>query len=114
MHILAGTHLKEEPSQEEVSSSPTKKSKQYYPVKIVLPPNKSRVLFFESKEDMEMWKKVLQQAMGYSDMFEFYQMESTLGKGQFGLVKLATHKKTGLKMAVKTVKKKNMKAIEVF
>eukprot|EP00352_Strombidinopsis_acuminata_P007503 CAMPEP_0176369324 /NCGR_PEP_ID=MMETSP0126-20121128/23206_1 /TAXON_ID=141414 ORGANISM="Strombidinopsis acuminatum, Strain SPMC142" /NCGR_SAMPLE_ID=MMETSP0126 /ASSEMBLY_ACC=CAM_ASM_000229 /LENGTH=47 /DNA_ID= /DNA_START= /DNA_END= /DNA_ORIENTATION= len=47
-------------------------------------------------------------------MFNYYEMKETLGKGQFGLVKLATHKKTKFKMAIKTVKKKNMKAIEVF
>lgn len=52
--------------------------------------------------------------MGYSNMFDYYEMKETLGKGQFGLVKLATHKKTKFKMAIKTVKKKNMKAIEVF
>jgi len=52
--------------------------------------------------------------MGYSNMFDFYDMKETLGKGQFGLVKLAKHKKTGLQMAIKTVKKKNMKAVEVF
>lgn len=37
-----------------------------------------------------------------------------MGKGQFGLVKLGTHKKTGKKVAIKTVKKANMKPIEVF
>ena len=72
------------------------------------------MLFFETEAEQNRWKQVLQQAMGYSNMFDYYQIESTLGKGQFGLVKLATHKKTGLKMAIKTVKKKNMKAIEVF
>jgi serine/threonine protein kinase len=41
-------------------------------------------------------------------------VKNTLGKGQFGLVQLAVHKKTGLKVAIKTVKKKDMKAIEVY
>jgi len=52
--------------------------------------------------------------MGYSNVFDFYEVSVNLGKGQFGLVKLAEHKKTGVKVAVKMVKKANMKQIEVF
>ena len=47
-------------------------------------------------------------------MFDFYIFEDNLGKGQFGLVKLATHKKTGKKVAIKTVHKKDMKPIEIY
>jgi serine/threonine protein kinase len=39
--------------------------------------------------------------MGYSNVFDFYELEKTLGKGQFGLVKLGTHKSTGIKVAIK-------------
>ena len=47
-------------------------------------------------------------------MLEYYEIGKTLGKGQFGLVKLAVHKKTGQQVAIKQVKKKNMTHIEVF
>ena len=47
-------------------------------------------------------------------MFDFYTFEADLGKGQFGLVKLANHIKTGKKVAIKTVNKKDMKPIEIF
>jgi serine/threonine protein kinase len=41
-------------------------------------------------------------------MFDFYDIKETLGKGKFGLVKAATHKKTGKKVAVKVMSKKEM------
>ena len=47
-------------------------------------------------------------------MFDYYDVGETVGKGQFGLVKLATHKKTGRKVAIKIVKKKDMKPIEIY
>lgn len=47
-------------------------------------------------------------------MFDYYQIEDTLGKGQFGLVKLAIHKQNGKKVAVKTIHKKDMKPIEIY
>ena len=52
--------------------------------------------------------------MGYSNIFNFYNLDKTLGKGQFGLVKLAIHKHSSKKVAIKQVKKKNMTHIEVF
>ena len=56
----------------------------------------------------------MQKAMGFSNVFDFYKFEKVLGKGQFGLVKLGTHLKTGQQVAVKQVKKKNMTLIETF
>ena len=56
----------------------------------------------------------MQAAMGNVNVFQFYQLDKTLGKGQFGLVKLALHKQTGRRVAIKQVKKKNMTHIEVF
>ena len=76
-----------------------------YPVKIILPPNKSRILYFKSEEQQEIWNKQLKIAMGYSDMNDFYDVTEFLGKGQFGEVNLAIHKRTGKKVAIKMVKK---------
>ena len=80
----------------------------------MLPPNKSRILYFDSQEKQKSWMSMLLKAMGFADLFDFYELGKTLGKGQFGLVKLATHKVTGAMAAIKTVKKANMKPIEVF
>lgn len=109
MHSLIGTFIKEmppEPSQSEGCD--------LYPVKIVLPPNKSRLLYFKSEKLQLMWLESLRKLVGYANMFDYYNFEDNLGKGQFGLVKLASHKKTGQKTAIKTVNKKDMKPIEIY
>lgn len=48
-----------------------------------------------------------------NDVFDFYKMIDELGKGQFGVVKLATHKSDQMKVAIKTVKKEKMTPIEI-
>ena len=53
-------------------------------------------------------------ANGSSDFLHFYRLDLTLGKGQFGLVRLAHHLRTGDKTAVKCIRKREMKPIEVY
>ena len=144
MHCLAGTYLKEitmdeiSDSKSRSSAGPRSKGaasssratsveenkkrehdqhqngKTFHPIKLVIPPNKSRLIFFPKVQDQTLWINRLQDAMGYSNIFNFYTLDKTLGKGQFGLVKLAVHKQSGKKVAIKQVKKKNMTHIEVF
>lgn len=109
MHSLIGTFIKEMPEEESQSENCT-----LYPVKIVLPPNKSRILYFKNKDKQAEWLQRLHEVVGYANLFDYYNFEESLGKGQFGLVKLATHKQTGKKVAIKTVHKKDMKPIEIY
>jgi serine/threonine protein kinase len=55
----------------------------------------------------------LKSAVGYSSIEDFYDIHQDLGKGKFGQVKLAIHKKTQRKVAIKVIKKKNMSLKEL-
>jgi hypothetical protein len=61
MHSLAGTFVKDLPAEKDPDSD-----KQFYPVKIVLPPNKSRILYFDSLDSQRMWVDKLQSTIGFS------------------------------------------------
>jgi serine/threonine protein kinase len=71
-------------------------------------------MYFISKDEVNQWTEKLQLAMQSANISHFYELDKTLGKGQFGLVKLAYHKKNNKKVAIKQVKKRNMTHIEVF
>jgi calcium-dependent protein kinase len=49
-------------------------------------------------------------------LYEFYDVGEGLGKGKYGVVKKAVHKRTKLEVAVKIVKKKelNLKDLELL
>ena len=81
---------------------------------IVIPPKKSRNIYFKKLKEKKLWKDHLQKAMGVTNVLDYYKLEEIIGKGQFSLVKLGTQLKTGLKVAVKQVKKKNMNLVETF
>ena len=87
---------------------------QYYPLKLIIPPTKTRLIFFESQEDLALWTKRIKVAQNVTNLFDFYMMDRTLGKGQFGLVKYGRHLRTGQEVAIKQVKKKNMTHVEAI
>lgn len=58
---------------------------------------------------MEAIKKVI----GHTNLAEHYAFKDTIGKGKFGLVKSAVHKKSGKQVAVKVMSKKEMTVQDV-
>ena len=74
MHCLAGTFCKELPIEQCKYTGLN-----LFPIKIVLPPNKSRVLYFQKREEQNKWSSMLLQAMGFSNLFDHYDLGKKLG-----------------------------------
>lgn len=106
MHCLTGTFL-DIPEQVEADQLT------FFPIKIQIGAVKSRVLYLDSKEKRKVWEDVLKKASGFSDIDNFYEFGEALGKGQFGLVRKATHKKTRTHVAIKQIKKKKISTDEL-
>lgn len=107
MHSLVGVFIKDE-VEEQLDSTTV-----LYPFKLIFPQNKARSYYLTSKEDKEKWVSVIKNVIGYANMFDFYDIKQTLGKGKFGLVKSAIHKKSGKVVAVKVMSKKEMSMQDV-
>ena len=78
-----------------------------YPFSLVFA-NKRRTFYLLDKSLRDTWVAKIKEAIGYSNLFDFYEVREALGKGKFGTVKLGIHKKTSRKVAVKIMKKKEM------
>lgn len=89
MHSLAGIFVKDD--LEEFMDRKTV----VHPFSLIFPGNKIRTFYLPNKEDKKMWMDTIKKAIGYSNLFDFYTIKETLGKGKFGLVKAAIHHKTG-------------------
>lgn len=83
-----------------------------YPFKIHFGPNQL-VLYALKKEERAKWVQTLKEAIGYSNLSDYYDMKDALGKGKFGLVRLAIHKQTGTKVAVKILKKSSLSMVDL-
>ena len=66
-----------------------------------------------TKEDKIRWMNAIKSIIGYSNLFDFYEIKESLGQGKFGLVKSATHKKSGKRVAVKIMSKKEMTPADI-
>ena len=79
MHSLQGTFVKELPPEPLDDLGVT-----LWPLKIILLPTMSRILYFVSEEEMRRWLAALSQSIGQSNVLDFYDFQMTLGQGQFG------------------------------
>jgi len=104
MQNLVGVFLKEDQEQEEQLDENTT----IYPLSLVYPGNKDRTYYLTDKTEYQKWVEVIKKVIGYSSLNDYYDVKGSLGKGKFGLVKLAVHKKTKKHVAIKILNKKDM------
>ena len=107
MHNLVGVFIKDEP--EEHLDDQTI----LYPFTLIFPPSKPRTYYLQTQDEKIKWIKAIKKVIGYSALTDFYDIKEPLGKGKFGLVKSAIHKKTGKNVAVKIMSKKEMTVADV-
>ena len=101
MKSLAGVFLKEE--LEQFSDN----GMVLHPFMLIFP-NKRRIYYLSSREEKEKWIEAIKRSTGYASLHDYYELGENLGKGKYGLVKAATHLKTGQECAVKIIKKKEL------
>lgn len=105
MHHLSGIYIKED-------KHTIIEEKSYYTFKMIYP-QKERDYYIDNKEDYNAWVTALSKAVGFFDLNIKYDIGTKLGNGKFGLVKLATNKKTGQKFAAKFMSKKEMSNVDL-
>jgi hypothetical protein len=86
---------------------PLDKKNTLYPFSLIFP-NKERTFYLLSAEKRDEWVMKIKEAIGYASLTDYYEVKEAVGKGKFGTVKLGVHKKTGKKVAIKVMKKKQM------
>ena len=112
MHSLIGTFVKALDA--EIHAIEEGPEEEFWPLKIIFPPNRSRILYFKREANMQYWRKHLKKISDQKNVLEFYKIDKVLGEGEFGVVKLATHKQNGEKVAIKIINKKKMEHVEIF
>jgi len=100
MHNLSGVYLNEEP-QHKIDDG------NYHCFSVVYP-KKSRLYYVDNESDFHNWVKCVRKVTGFENLTDIYDVKEKLGNGKFGLVRLGIHKKTGRKVAVKIMSKKDM------
>ncbi len=68
MNSLVGVFVKDE-VEEQIDSTTM-----LYPFKLIFPPNTVRTYYLRDKEEKENWLKTFKQVIGYSSLFDFYEV----------------------------------------
>lgn len=83
-----------------------------YPFKIIFGPNEL-VLYSLKKEDRAKWIQFLKETIGYSNLSDFYEIGDIIGVGKYGVVRMATHKQSNIKVAIKILKKAKLSMSDI-
>lgn len=101
MKSLAGVYLKYELDVIE------EEGETLYPFMLIFP-NKRRIYYLRTEAEKDKWVLAIKKSIGYASLHDFYELKENLGKGKYGLVKSAVHKRTKKDCAVKIIKKKEL------
>ena len=100
MHNLSGIYITE-------GGATVVEDKSFFYFSIIYP-KKARSYYIENEAEYKEWLNKLNLAINYKSLLDQYEVKEKAGKGKFGLVKLAKHKETGRKVAIKIMAKKTM------
>jgi hypothetical protein len=76
---------------------------------IIFNNTKQKYFLCEKEDDYLSWVECIRKVIGYSNLNEEYQfLDTILGEGRFGIVRLAEHKTTKQKVAIKVVSKEHL------
>jgi len=70
MHCLAATFVQECSTEVDPDTNAV-----LYPVKVVLPPNKSRILYFTSQETQKRWLALIRKVINEHNVADFYDIQ---------------------------------------
>ena len=101
MHNLNGVFIRDELPE-------SYQTETIYPFTLIFPGNNLRSYYLMTAADKDKWVAIIKEAIGYAKLTDFYEVKETIGKGKSGVVKTANHKKTGKRVAVKVMAKKEM------
>ena len=84
----------------------------FYPIKIYFNPTKARVIQFKDQSLRDIWFEKFADAAGQRNFEKDYSLKAELGSGKFGKVYHAQHRTTGENVAVKILKRADVRGEE--
>ncbi|ETI53347.1 CAMK/CAMK1 protein kinase [Phytophthora nicotianae CJ01A1] len=109
--FLSDCYVEVQPEKNEI----VEKGVHYYGIDIVPEPGSSRekrTVFARSLDAQKRWAAALRKATDKISIEEVYNVGAQLGRGRFSKVCEATHKRTGVKSAVKIIDKSKLQPTE--
>jgi len=76
--------------------------------------NSKKKFYHGDVEVVKLWIKNLRSSINYRNLFDFYNINSTIGEGQYGKVTIGSNLSTGAKVAIKIINKKKVKENEIW
>jgi len=104
-HYLCGCFIRENQG-EQINSDV------YYSFTILFAEGKRKQYYHKDSKVIIAWIKALRKALNYKNFFDYYKMGSNIGEGQFGVIKQGSHILSKQAVAIKILKKEDIKTKE--